>query len=63
MNKTNNALIAALETVTTDRDQIAAERDELQAKIRDLAVYLNTSKFSTDTSVQVADVLTRLGMR
>jgi hypothetical protein len=32
-------------------------------KIKELQIYLNSSKFSEDPTVQVVDVLTRLGLR
>lgn len=43
--------------------QEALELADLKQQIRDLARYLQSSKFAKDPTVQVADVLTRLGLR
>ena len=56
--------------ITAERAAHAAEVAELEAEmaareaqIADLVRYLNSGKFSVDPTVQVVDVLTRLGTR
>jgi hypothetical protein len=47
-------------------DPSESEIEELLAQaeeIKELQIYLNSSKFSEDPTVQVVDVLTRLGLR
>lgn len=47
------------ETIDAQREELAALKDQ----IADLVKYLNSDKFSEDTTVQVVDILTRLGAR
>ena len=63
MNQTTNWIARER---ATHADEIAALKTEIaeQAeKIADLVRYLNSDKFYQDPTVQVADVMTRLGMR
>jgi hypothetical protein len=54
---------AYVQAIMTERDEAQARLVELNEKIADLSRYLNSDKFSKDPTVQVADVLTRLGLR
>ena len=52
-----------VQAIMSERDDAQAQLAEINEKIADLVRYLNSDKFSIDPTVQVADVLTRLGTR
>lgn len=53
----------AIENRDLKIETLEQENAELKAMLADLVRYLNTPKFAQDPTVQVADVLTRIGAR
>jgi len=49
--------------IIAERDALRAELDERKAREWELIRYLNSPKFFQDTTVQVTDVMNRLGAR
>ncbi len=49
--------------IVAERDSLKTENEELRAMLADLTRYLNSGKFADNTTVQVVDVLTRIGSR